>query len=290
MKLIRYTFLIVTIILFFQGIAVAGSSIGIILDGYQKDCKIEHEKKQSACKYGAQLYDGDRIIKENIHALVIQWSPFAKLNDTHVVVYEPPDNKKGILQKVKEFLNFTKSKHVSAYAVSRGGSILLPNDGATLIGGYPTRFSWTESGNHIVFRDNKEKEIYRTAVKNKQSIELLPENIGMKEDVVYDWFIDGSSSEVTYSYRLRLLSAKLSEQLITDLKLIDNEKISDNDKKLQKAAYLQLLSNAYPNNYDLYWLSYQIISDADETSMESDNKEVLQELKRNYKLHLAGDM
>ena len=91
--------------------AFAEAYIGIILDGFQKDCTVKSRGEDFPCEERRHLYRGDKIKKlPNLQPLKIKWAPYAggkELDGTTLLVtFEVPENKKGILQNVKETVGF----------------------------------------------------------------------------------------------------------------------------------------------------------------------------------------
>jgi hypothetical protein len=110
-------------------IASAGNYIGIILEGYQKDCVVESDGEKYDCKESRnrRLYAGDKVTKKpDIKVLKIKWAPYAsgkELDATSLlVVFEPPKDKKGIVLAVKEFLGLVKTGHTVSVGATKGSS------------------------------------------------------------------------------------------------------------------------------------------------------------------------
>ena len=65
----------------------AETYIGILLDGFQKDCSVQSGGETFACEERRQLYKGDKVIKlPTIRSLKIKWAPYAggkELNADH---------------------------------------------------------------------------------------------------------------------------------------------------------------------------------------------------------------
>jgi hypothetical protein len=161
-----------------------------------------------------------------------------------------------------------------------------PGDNATLISGQNVTFAWeSDGGKYIVFKDNKGAEIFRKDLKGQSSIQLYPEEMGMKTSEVYTWTISGSRSNK--QFKVRLLSSEVARQVTADLKEIEKEAISDTKKMIRKAAYLQFMSDSYPQDIDLYWLSYSVLENiTDECGLKEDDKVLLEELRKNYLRHV----
>jgi len=122
--------------------------------------------------------------------------------------------------------------------------------------------------------------------KNQQS--LTPEEIGLVPSDIYIWEPLGEDSTslyaaqtggvdihsvpgkgaASYRYTMKLLSKKDGDLIGNDLKKIDSEKISKDEKNLKKAAYLQMMSDLYPTEINLYWLSYRFIMEIGDQNKE----------------------
>lgn len=281
------TCIITFILIFITSTALAESYIGIILEGYEENCQVKSKSIEYRCSENRMLLENDVVIKKpDIEALKIKWAPYAdskKVSKTTLqVVFNPPKSKKGVLEKLMESLGFIKKEHEVFVAATRGGQrILQPCDNATVISGGRIPFIWEGKGERIVFKDSKGIEIFRKELKDESSIQLTPEEIGMKPSEVYTWNIEGST--VKKPFRVQLLSDEITVQIIADLKKIDNEKISDTDKRIKKSAYLQFMSDTYPKEIDLYWLSYKVLTkNIDEKGASIEEEKALMERFRKH--------
>ena len=290
---------ITVLIIFMAQSATAESYIGIILDGYQENCKVKSKGEEYDCADSKQLFAGDEVIKKpDIKVLKIKWMPYANGKEldktTLIVVFEPPKSKKGILQNISEFLGFVKTEHRVSVAATRGGlseyGMPQPGNNSTIISGQKTTFICVgERGRYIVFKDSKGTEIYKKETKGEYIVQLTPEDIGMKSSESYFWNFSGA--KINKPVKIRLLGDEIARQVISDLKEIGNEKISNPEKKIKQAAYLQFISDTYPEEIDLYWLSYQILEGLKEdTSLKEDDRIFRERLKKNYLRHLSNMM
>lgn len=272
--------------------AMAQNSIGVIIGGYEKDCAVKRKDGPDIkCRYGTELFEGDLLKSADIKEVKIQWlSPQdTAIDDTGRVVFKPSRDKKGILGKIAGMISFLrKTPHHKSGLVTRGeqeGPVkakqipIVPQPGyvATLISGIVVNFNWDEEGGKaIVFRDVKGKIVFRKALDGKSFVALTPEEIGMKPGEVYTWDIEGLNLDEKYT--VRLLSEDLTKQVTEDLKRIDEDRtIAAEEKGIQKAAYLQLMSDTYPSAIALYWLGDNFLTGEDDTTIE---------LKTRYKRHL----
>jgi hypothetical protein len=275
-------------------IASAENYIGIILDGYQKNCIVQSRGEDYDCKEKRQLYAGDKITKRpDTKALKIQWAPYAsgrELDKTSLtVVFEPPKDKKGFAQGVREILGLVKTGHTVSLGATRVGSsdvIFQPGDNATLIPDHKSTFAWeSDGGKYIIFKDKAKAEILKKDLKGESSIRLTPEEIGMSTGDIYLWSISGTKS--AREYRIRLLPADVAQQVAADLGQIEKEAGGPVDTIIKKALYLQVMSDAYPQDIDLYWLSYQVLEGIkDQQGLNADEKAILDDLRRNYMRHV----
>lgn len=279
--------------------ASAESYIGIILDGYQKDCTVQSKGEDYDCKESRQLYAGDKVIKKpDVKSLKIKWAPYASGKESDatslIVVFEPPKDKKGILQGVKEVLGLVKTGHTVSVGATRNSSgeplVPQPGNNATIISGQTITFAWESgSGKHIIFKDSKGVEIFKKDLKGGASIQLSSDEIGMKAGEAYTWFISGSRSN--RQSNVLLLPQDASQQITDDLGQIDKETAGAVEKTIRKAVYLQFISDAYPQEIDLYWLSYRLVEGIQkEDALKKEDKALLEDLRKNYLRHTRERM
>jgi hypothetical protein len=278
--------------------ASAENYIGIILEGFQKNCTVQSRGEDYDCRESRQLYAGDKVIKKpDIKALKIKWAPYASgkvLDKTSLlVIFEPPKDKKGIVQGVRDMLGLAKTGHTISVGATRGGAeIVIPQPGnnATLISGQKSTFAWeSEGGKYIVFKDSKGTEVFKKELGGEPVLQLSPEEIGMKPGEVYTWNIAGTRTH--REFRVRVLPHDVAQQVTSDLREIEQQPISIVEKKFRKAVYLQFMSDAYPQDIDLYWLSYRLLEGIkDEGILKEDDKILLGDLKRNYLRHVRENI
>ena len=284
--------------------AYAENPIGILLEGYEKSCTVHRKgfdgtEDKIKCEYKMELFEGDIIVKSpTIEAIDIKWEsePYTGpkiLSDTSLeVVYNPPEDKKGIRSLIKPFLTFIglwESPHIDDIAASRGtpdetqefeDKDIIPRPGyfSTVLPGHPTTFAWgKEGGEAIVFCDSNGNTIFQRNLHGQEKVELTPEEIGMKPFETYRWSVEGIGSYRLH--RITLLRDEITQQIIDDLKEIENQDIEENGKRIQKSAYLQLMSDMFPDEISLYWMSYDIVKGVT-------NNTQVDKLKQKYFTHL----
>ncbi len=253
--------------------------VGRIVGG-EKGCIIERKEngalKKLPAKYEMILYPGDKLIKPNdIDSVQMDFLPYAeaerKNNSSVVIVFKPPVDKTSIFAKIRKFLGLAKVDFFDVTGASRAiERVYLPGENATVMTGQRIIFSNPYNGKTIVFKELRGKEIFRKNIGAKE-VSLTPGDIGMEPSKIYTWEI-GDKAEVLHRSKIKLLSEKDEDLVKKDLKKIDAEKISADEKKVKKAAYLQLMSYLYPREINLFWLSYQLIKDLNIKNEKTEEK------------------
>ena len=140
----------------------------------------------------------------------------------------------------------------------KGKGTPQPGYDVTVVPREPIRFTWNKEAGEakaVVFSDKNGKEVFRKAVSDY--FDLKAEEIGIKPGETYSWKIEGLESGI--SPVIRLLSSENINQIKNDFKVIDGESKNEEEKRLRKIAYLQFMSDMYPEEIDLYWLSFQYL-------------------------------
>lgn len=231
----------------------------------------------------ALLYPGDQITGD-VGYIKFEFHPYADFfsnGKAYVITYNPPLGIDKILLDVEnEFYAFLDNVERVVGGVSRGSSEEInlnpqPGFNVTLLSNQKVIFSWDESENKIFsIKDDKGDKIFEQKVDGITSIEIIPANINLKAGQKYIWNLDQDDRD----YQLTVLEENTEKEILSKLTEIDSENISDNEKILKKATYVQLISNVYPEKFDLYWLSSQwLINLKPTTNAEKEKKEILLE-------------
>ena len=86
---------------------------------------------------------------------------------------------------------------------------------------------------------------------------------------------------------VRLLGKEMIQQVTADLKEIEGEESGEAEKTIRKSTYLQFMSDSYPKEIDLYWLSYQLLSETQRKgAFDQEDQLVAVELRRNFLKHV----
>jgi hypothetical protein len=138
----------------------------------------------------------------------------------------------------------------------------LPRPGLddTLIPGVDVEFraAGDPAGTRVlVFRKADGSEGFRRAFTGR--LRLKPEAIGLPRDETWSWEVTGGP--VPVAGRARLLAPAFDARLKADLKAMRAQIPDPVARKVKIAAYLQFLSDAYPRDARLYWLSLRMLDD-----------------------------
>ena len=217
----------------------------------------------------ALLYPGDAVTG-NVGYVKIKCAPYADFharNGAYVISYNPPSGIRGVANNVIEYASsFWNNVESVATGASRGSEDELnlnprPGFDVTLMSGQTVRFAWDGSATKLVINNDAGKKIFATTVSGKNFVELNPRNANLKAGQKYSWGLD----EHANAYKFTILDAQTEKEILDGLSAIDAENLSTEARALKKAAYVQLVSDLYPDTVDLYWLSAQWLAEISPT-------------------------
>lgn len=129
-----------------------------------------------------------------------------------------------------------------------------PGYNVTLLLNKAVHFAWEgKTKGNFVITDEKGKIIFETPIKNVNSLDIVPNDKKLKAGQKYSWSVDGKTF-----YTFTILDADSEKDLLKNLAEIDAESVSEEERVIKKAYYVQELSNLYPE-LELYWLSAQFL-------------------------------
>lgn len=239
----------------------------------------------------ALLYPGDTVSGAASSAMVkcAPYASFVSQGGSYVVSYNPPSGIWGVAQSISDAASsFWSNVEAIVTGASRGAEgdfNLIPQPGfdvtATLKDNI--HFAWDagESKNFIV-EDSTGKKVYETNIAGKPSLDISPATMNLQAGQRYKWGIDKDFQK----YDLTILSSDAEANLTKKLAEIDAENISSDEKLLKKAKYVQLLSDMYPDQIDLYYLSAQWLQNKNMGKLENERKMLL----RKCEAHLDKEM
>ena len=259
-----FTVLMFCLVLLVTPLFAEPPEVGIFLR-LEKNCSVMDEGAKISCSKGLGLRNGDSVVtSQDPNSLKIQWiSKSVRLDriaaNTYRVVYTAPNEKRSVVGTVLDVLGFARtSSRVTALAVTRGAKPLQPGPAATLIAGMPTIFAgWSDKATRFVIRNEAGAIVYEQPTANLPEIRLLPEKAGLMQGKTYAWKTEGSRSE---ALALTLLDEKTTAVINEAFSSIDgNATISPNDKIFAKATTALYLTENFPQEVSLGWLTYQLV-------------------------------
>jgi hypothetical protein len=275
----------------------AGNFVGIILSGHEENCEVTHKGKVYDCDERRELFLGDVVKKKpSVKALKIKWAPYVKGEARGQVFLEVVSNAADKLkgdtyagmakQYVKDFVK--PADYSMTAAVSRDPRVgsLFPTR-ASLIKGTVMKVPGLEgAARSVTITDPAGRVVYQKQSGGTGDTLLNPDEMGVKPGESYTARFAGGPA--TRECTIFLLDDGLRAEVLKGLEHIDRERLSKVEKALRKAVYLQLITDAYSENMDLYWLSDQVLR---ETGLQftGEHEETAAALKRRYVEHFRKD-
>lgn len=288
----KLTILIISCFCFVSPLIVcAQNHVGIILSGYEENCEVTHKGKVYECEERKELYMGDTVKKKpSVKSLKIKWAPYikgAERGQTYLeVVANKPDTLKGsaLMGAVKQYMSdFAKAPAFgTTAAVTRDPKGRL-NAIVTLHKEYPLKITKTETPRTVAILDAKGQEVFKEHSKGGEVL-INPKELNLNPGAKYMLTVtdNKTKSESTIS----LIDETFQNEITKGLNDIEKEKSSPQDTIIRKAAYFQLMSNAYPDKIDLYWLSNQLLDEIEAKAVKREQKEIIEGLRQSYSSHM----
>lgn len=264
----------------FSNVFAKGSVVGVIVNGFDKTCKIIHNNKTFDCVEHRELYVGDIIEKKpSINELELKLEPYVTLkhinSDKVKIIYKNISKDINMIERTKGFIKgFLKPvKLTYFFAATRGDETVVerercihilkkeldkPGPYSTVLYDSTVEFVWEYDFSAIVFENLNGEDIFRKNIKDVYSVRLSPEEMGLKRNKMYIWYYEYEGAPLEERYKMKLLDRQTERNVLNTLKEIDKQNIKSIEKTVQKSAYLQLVSDIN-ENIDLFWLSYQVL-------------------------------
>lgn len=267
MKKIFATLGIIAVSFLYADSAFGDAAVGIMLDGQKGNCSVK--KKNGAvmkCRSGMHLDIGDEVTRTpDAKSIKVLWFAPALTRAVESgktsfrVAATPPPNKTDIASVSQTTIPFLKKLPFGrpSEASCAQNPITTPGHSATLLPQENTTFAWPVSGKTFIIADPKKYQVVRVPLSGERSLKLTPERIGMQSAQKYSWYIEGVDTDEFFD--IRLLGAEYVSLVRDGFALIDKTSRDPEERAVRKAAYVQLLSDLYPKEVDLYWLSAQLI-------------------------------
>ena len=241
----------------------------------------------------ALLYPGDQITG-SIGYIQIKCGPYADFyssGSAYVISYNPPSGfwqvANKVITTVSDFWNNVESVVTGASRGAESEYDLRPMPGydVTILKSESINFSWDSDGaNTFSIIDSNGSTVFEQDINGKDNINLNPSALSLNSGSKYEWKVDNDYQKYSFS----LLNDESENQLKSKLAEIEAEFPSNEERVLEKAKYLQLISDIYPEQVDLYWLSGQILSVTVMTNEKNQKEKEL--LISKCKQHLDNEM
>ena len=239
----------------------------------------------------ALLYPGDAITG-NVGYVQIKCAPYADFharNGAYVISYNPPSGIRGLAQNVIGYASsFWNNVETIVSGASRGSDEdlnLKPQPGfdVTLLTNQTVCFAWDGSAKNFVITDAAGDRVFEKAIGGAKKLNVVPSAANLKAGQKYSWSVNGNDS-----FKFSVLDAQTEKDILDGLAEIDAENLSADERALKKAAYVQLVSDIYPDKVDLYWLSAQWLSEISPTDKKLKNDRFV--LLKKCSQHLDDEM
>jgi hypothetical protein len=230
--------------------------------------------------------------KPSTKMLKIKWAPYvigsAQSETVLEVSLRQPEKLSGnrlvagVKQYMDDFIKPTEYGSIALVTRAKSAKMVWPLQ-ATLIQDVPLKVTEAdERVKAITIVDGKGQKVYEKIVKGKTPVAISPGEVGMKPLETYALTV--SKDTTKRKVEIRLLDRDTQEEIRQGLTDIDNENDTPSEKAVKKAAYLQLMSDAYPDRIDLYWLSKQLWQDP-MAQFSKDQEEIIAGLEQRFVQH-----
>jgi hypothetical protein len=267
---IRYAFLLTFSVLFLNSLAYCQYPIGYLINDNNYKFTIIRNNAEAEVKLNPiKLFPNDTIKSKDVKKITINWAPYyGKLvNDSEIAAVRVEQTESKIWTKlsnaIANYLGFIKEDVLLKSAVQRGISLNeLPDSSIIAVGFLPIKFTCSNGKSLSIFGGDH-KELFTKDIKGKNSIDIIPRKLKLKPDGIYYWKITDSNGD--REGKIKLLNAEIQEKMYSDFNTINKLSGNKSERNIKKALYLQMLSDYYYNDPDLYWLSYQMLENINQT-------------------------
>ena len=165
-----------------------------------------------------------------------------------------------------------------------------PGFDVTLLMNQTVHFAWSNNSpnssekKNFIIKNEKGNKIFEQSIGDKSSMDIVPGKINLKTGQKYFWSVDNDLNIFAFT----ILDEQTEKELLGNLAEIDAENLSPEECVIKKAGYLQMLSEEYPENFDLYWLIAQWLSEMSPTDEKFVEKK--SELLHRCAQHLDDEM
>ena len=170
-------------------------------------------------------------------------------------------------------------------SINKGSELdlkLQPGFDVTLLMSETVHFRWdTKNAKTFMIKDNTGKKVFQQYIGNQNhSIDVNLSQINLEAGKKYSWSVDGNNKV----YSFTILDSDTEKELLKKFAEIEKSFSSNDERLLKKASYAQMLSDDPEYKLDLYWLSYQWLSQIspNNTALEKETWYLLYECNIHY--------
>ena len=266
----KFVFFIIIFTLFPHQYSYCQISIGILSNN--NNCRVKIIRNNSDVKITLNtipLYQNDMVVSKELNKMKFIWAPYAygktKNDSTLEVTIVSTTKIKGLMSRIGEtianYLGFIKEDFNATAVAQRGNELLeLPDSSIVSVDFLPIKFTCPYGQSFSIF-DNNNKEIFTNNLNGKNYIEVIPKEIKLKTDCVYSWKI--MNDKEGREGKIRILNKNYQTAIHSALAVVDKLTKEPTERIIKKASYMQMISDIYENDLDLYWLSFQMIENID---------------------------
>ena len=280
-------------------VAQAQNHVGIILSGHENGCYVVHKGISSPCKERIRLYVGDEVNKKpSVKMLKIKWAPYfygeIKSDVLLKVSAVSPEKMKGNMpaSSIKQYINdFVKPTSYGAVSLvtrsNKKTKLSLPPIipvQATLMTDYPLKLSGfnADAIKSIAVFDKKGEKVFEEAITNAKPVNLVAEQLRIRSMQPYTVHIVREG--ITQKMSVVLMDQTTRAEVMKGIADIDAENGGASETLIRKIAYLQLISDAYPEKVDLYWLGHQLLQENPQ-QFTKDEEGIVRQFIQQYRQH-----
>lgn len=249
--------------------------------------------ERNSGEYGGEsvVYNNDVITVYNSSVRVgLDLAPYASVTSsgsTYTIHYDPPTGIKAIIwHALNQLYSYWKNWEYVVIAASRGAVTpspqltmpdLRPGENVTLLLKQRVKFTWSEpmKGKFVIY-DKNGKSVFSKKISGVNEVEIVPAEVGLTAGEEYTW------SAGNTRHKFKMLSQDNNDAIMTQLNSIDKADMSETERIIKKAEYVQYISDTFPEEADLYWLSAQWLTENNMSEKKDENDLLLRKCVQHF--------
>jgi hypothetical protein len=285
----KYFFFLSLFVLIIPNYLYSQNPIGVLDNKDKLNVKIIRNNSEFITNArSVKLFRDDYIVCKDFKNIKFNWAPYTGgtlTNDsTMQVIFSPPEKIKGFFEKISEtFVDYfglvREGFHSSNTVVRDFDKIETPDSTITALTFFPVKFTGSNGSDFSVY-DSSGQKVCNMKLGAVDFFLLNPAEYKFNNGESYTWEI--KNTNFSRKGIIKFLDENRCKIIKGNFDIIDKKIKNKKDRIIKKASYLQVISDIYFNDVDLYWLSYQMIDVPD-----FDNNEAAALLKRKFYYHLS---